>query len=122
MHLTRVMKWSEQHKIPLNAEKCSYISTSNSMHHFSFSGTLIEKLHIQKDMGYVTLGVYVTRDLKWDIHIKKSASKTLGVLFMLKRSSPRLTPSVKLNSYKSMVLSVLSASGTPHAHYLVTTI
>ena len=38
---------------------------------------------------------------------KKSASKALGVLFMLKRSSPRLTPSVKLNLYKSMVLPVL---------------
>ena len=86
MDLTRVMKWSEQHKLPLKVEKCSHISISNSMHHFSFSGTLIEKVHIQKD-----LGIYVTRDLKWDIHIKKSASKALGVLFMLKRSSPHLT-------------------------------
>ena len=103
MDLTRVMKWTEQHKLPLNVEKCSHISMSNSMHHFRFfSGTLIEKVHIQKD-----LGVYVTKDLKWDIHIKKSASKALGVLFMLKRSSPRLTPSVKLNLYKSMVLPVL---------------
>ena len=76
---------------------------SSSMHHFSFSGTLIEKVHIQKD-----LGVYVTEDLKWDIQIKKSGSKALGVLFMLKRSSPRLTPSVKLNLYKSMLLPVLS--------------
>ena len=67
MDLTRVMKWSEQHKLPLNVEKCSHISMSNSMHHFSFSGTLIEKVHIQKD-----LGVYVTRDLKRYIHIKKS--------------------------------------------------
>ena len=75
---------------------------SNSMHHFRFSGTLIEKVHIQKD-----LGVYVTTDLKWDIHKKKSASKALGVLFMLKRRSPRLTPTVKLKLYKSMVLPVL---------------
>ena len=59
MDLTRVMKWSEQHKLPLNVEKCSHISMSNSMHHFCFSGTLIEKVHIQKD-----LGVYVTKDLK----------------------------------------------------------
>ena len=72
------------------------------MHEFSFPGTLMEKVHIQKD-----LGVYVTRDLKWDIHIKKSANKALGVLFTLKRSSPHLTSSVKLNLYKSMVLPVL---------------
>ena len=102
MDVTRVMKWSEQHKLPLNVEKCSHISMSNSMHHFSFSRTLIEKVHIQKN-----LGVYVTEDLKWDIHIKKSASKALGILFMLKRSSPRLTPSVELKLYKSMVLPVL---------------
>ena len=38
---------------------------------------------------------------------KKSANKALGVLFMLKRSSPRLTLSAKLNLYKSMVLPVL---------------
>ena len=72
------------------------------MHHFKFSGTWIEKVHVQKD-----LGVYVTSDLKWDIHIKKSANKALGVLFMLKRSSHHLTPSIKLNLYKSMVLPVL---------------
>ena len=94
-----MMKWSEQHKLPLNVEKCSHISISNSMHHFSFSRTLIEKVHTQKD-----LGVYVTKDLSLDIQIKKSANKALGVLFMLKRSSPRLSPSVKLNLYKSMVL------------------
>ena len=70
MDLARVMNWSEQHKLPLNAEKCSHISMSNSVHHFSFSGTLIEKVHIQKD-----LGVYVTSDLKWDIHKKSPQTK-----------------------------------------------
>ena len=87
---------SQQHKLPLNVERCSHISMSNSTHHFSFSGTLIEKVHIQKD-----LGVYITSDLKWDNHTKMCASKVLGVLFMLKTSSPRLTPSAKLNLYKS---------------------
>ena len=99
-----MMKRSEQHKLLLNVEKCSHISISNTKHHFSFSVTLIERVHIQKD-----LGVYKTRDLKCDIDIKKSASKALGALFMLKRSSPRPTPSakLKLNLYKSMVLPVL---------------
>ena len=78
MDLTRVMKRSEQQKLHLNLEKGSHISMSNSMYHFSLSGTLIEKVYIQKD-----LGVYGTRDLKWDVHIKKSASKALGVIFML---------------------------------------
>ena len=36
--LTRVMKLSEQHKLPLNAEKYSHILMTNFMHHFSFSG------------------------------------------------------------------------------------
>ena len=102
MDFSRMMKWSEKHKLPLNAEKCSIILISNSMHDFSFSGTLMEKVHTQKD-----LGVYETRDLKWDIHIKKSHNKALGALFMLKKGSPHVTPSVKLNLYKSMVLPVL---------------
>ena len=75
---------------------------SNAMHHFSFSLTLIEKIHIQKD-----LEVYVTRVLRWDIHIKKSTNKMLGVLSMLKTILPRLTLSVKLNLYKSMLFLVL---------------
>ena len=53
------MKWSEQHKLPLNVEKSSHISMSNSMLHISFPGTLNPKIHIQKN-----LGVYVTKDLK----------------------------------------------------------
>ena len=57
---------------------------------------------MQKDLEF-----YLTSDIKWDLNIKKSANKALGVLFMLKRSLPRLTPSVKLNLYKSMALSIL---------------
>ena len=100
MDLTRVMKWSEQYKFPINVEKCSLILISNSMHHFSFSKNLIQKVHIQKD-----LGIYSTCDLKLVIHIKRSANKALGVLFFLKRSRKahhtNLTPPVELNLYKN---------------------
>ena len=72
MDLTRVIECSEQHKFPLNVEICSHISMSNSMHHFSFYGTLVGNIHIQKD-----LEVYVTGDPKWGIHIKSPRTKRL---------------------------------------------
>ena len=59
------------------------------MHHFSFSRILIEKAHV----GHP--------------HKKKSSNNATGILFMLKRSSPQLTPPVKLSLCKSMILPVL---------------
>ena len=67
-----------------------------------FSGNKIEQVQIQKDLGKI-----VSDDLKWIYHIKTATKKALGVFFMLKRSSPKLNPSTKLNLYKSMVLPIL---------------
>ena len=86
------IEWTTQ--ISLKCWKCSHVSMSSYMHHFCFSATMIENLHVQKD-----LGGYKTNDLK---HPHKK-----GVLFMLKRSSPRLTPSVEFSLYKYMVMPVL---------------
>ena len=66
MALNRVMRWNEQHKLHRNVEKCSHISMCISMLHFTYSVTLIEKVHILKD-----LGVYVTNNLKWGNPQKK---------------------------------------------------
>ena len=79
LNLTRVMKWSEKHELSFYLEKFSHILMFNCTHHHSFSGILIEKIHVQKD-----LGIYVTSDLRWDILIKKSANKALEVLFQAK--------------------------------------
>lgn len=100
--LSRVKRWSDYHGLPLNTGKCNDLALSNSNTQYYFAASPILKTDCQKD-----LGILVSKDLKWDLHIKTACSKALGVFFMLKRSSPTLSLITKLNLYKSMVVPTL---------------
>ena len=102
LDLSRIKKWSDHNKLPLNVKKCTNLDFSNTTKAFFFSGNEIQKHIVQKD-----LGLLISRDLKWADHIRAACNKAIGVLCLLKRSSPLLTMSVKLNLFKSMIIPVL---------------
>ena len=62
-------------------------------------------LKFQKD-----LGVYITEDLSWDLHISESIKRANSAFLVIKRNSPKLCMSTKLNLYKSMILSNITYS------------
>ena len=89
-------------KLPLNVKKCTHLDFGNTAKAFFFSSNEIQKHIVQKD-----LGLLISRDLKWADHIRAACNKAIGVLCLLKRSSPLLTMSVKLNLFKSMIIPVV---------------
>ena len=102
LDLSRIKKWSDHNKLPLSVKKCTHLDFGNTTKAFFFSGNEIQKHIVQKD-----LGLLISRDLKWADHIRAACNKAIGVLCLLKRSSPLLTMSVKLNLLKSMIIPVL---------------
>ena len=102
LDLSRSQRWSELQKLPLNLDKCSHMSIPLQDKVLYFSGQPIKKKSLQKD-----LVVVVSDDLNWYEHNKKAATKARNVLWMVKRSSPMLYSSAKLNIYKSMIVPIL---------------
>ena len=101
LDLSRVAKWSERHKLPLN-DKCKHLSFTSRGDEFYFNGMLIDETDWHRD-----LGLLISNDLKWDIHLKYAAQNALKVFFMIKRSSPSLPIATKIKLYKSMILRTL---------------
>ena len=97
LNLSRVKRWSDEHQLPLNVNKCPHLAFHANDAEFFFSGNEIHKVTTQKD-----LGIHMSDDMNRNHHIKSATKKALGVFFMLKRSSPNLSPPTKLKLCKSM--------------------
>ena len=107
LNLSRVKRWSDEHQLPPNVNKCSHLAFQSNDVEFYLSGNEIHKVATQKG-----LGIHMSDDMQWNHHIKSTTIQALGVFFMLKRSSPNLSPPTKLKLYKSMVLPVLICGST----------
>ena len=107
LELSRIKKWSDHNKLPLNVKKCTHLDFGNTTKAFFFSGNEIPKHIVQKD-----LDLLISRDLKWADHIRAACNKAIGFLGLLKRRSPLLTMSVKMNIFKSKIILVLIYGGS----------
>ena len=54
------------------------------------------------------LGIFVTKDMTWSLHISERLKKASRALYLLRRNvSPKVNVSVKLGLYKSILLPIL---------------
>jgi len=84
--LDRLEDWSKEWLLKFNASKCKVmqIGRKKTMNYHLRDGTDIvnlEETEMEKD-----LGVWINKDLKWSQQCRKSASKAMAVLGMIKRS------------------------------------
>ena len=96
--------WSVTNKMPFNALKCCFLSfRSNSQKYLYFKNISFTNLKSHKD-----LGLYITGDLSWDLHISETIKKANSAFLEIKRNYLKLSMSTKLNLYKSMILSIIT--------------
>ena len=81
-----VLNWSERHKLPINAQKCSIISFSN---HPTFTPTEIPTMKRTNTLKY--LGITFTFDLKWKIHVNTIIKRASSTLYILRSLKPYLS-------------------------------
>ena len=88
--------------LPHNCKNCPPLLCADDAKFISINSS---SLLIQLDLSRVIITNYHLT-LRND-HIRAACNKAIGVLCLLKRSSPLLTMSVKLNLFKSMIIPVL---------------
>ena len=94
-----VFNWTIDNNMPFILDKCTYLKLGKNANDFQFNGLKIKEIVIKKD-----LGLTISSDLNWSIHINNACKKANRVFFMIKRNTNNLSCTAKLNLYKSMVV------------------
>ena len=94
-----IYNWTVQKNMPFNVDKCTHVSFTKSSNKFCFNNTEIRLLDTQKD-----LGVIISNDMSWNLHIDKAGLKENKTFFAIKRNISNLNSEAKLNLFKSMLI------------------
>ena len=97
--LNNVFNWTIDNNMPFILDKCTYLKFGKNANYFHFNGLKIKEIDIKRD-----LGLTISSDLNWSIHINNACKKANRVFFMIKRNTNNLSRTAKLNLYKSMVV------------------
>ena len=104
-----IHQWCSKHKKQFNVSKCE---------HMRFAGSPCQNLTLSDEpvpfsLSTEDLGLHVTADLKWNVHIQETTCKAFSALCFLKRNTVEgLSTSTKLKLVKSMVLPILLYGST----------
>ena len=119
--LNNVVKWCNVWKLKLNLDKCLVISFTNkrslTLHEYRIDNVGIKRVHCVKD-----LGVLLTSNLNFNLHVNNVVCKSYKMLGFLKRTCKSFSNVIALKLlYFSLVRSQLdycSQVWAPHQSYL----
>ena len=89
-------------KLPLNVEKRAHLAITNRQYQFYLGKEIIAYAEHQNG-----LGLTLSCDLKWNLHIDKVCAKAMKMSHMIKRNISELSSAAKLRLYKSMIVPIL---------------
>ena len=85
----RVIKWSHETRVQLNADKCKELRASFAKEQRAFDPVIIEGKEVELVTSTKLLGLTIANDPTWNVHvteITKKANKRLYFLTQLKRA------------------------------------
>lgn len=119
--LDRITNWCSSWHMTLNTDICKLLTFSrkhtNSTFHYSLSNNFVNEASM-----YKYLGIHLTSDLTWSIHIEKvtsKASRTRGYQKRNLRDAPSATRKLVYLSFLRPQLEFASPIWSPHQAYLV---
>lgn len=117
--LDNLTKWSNTWLLKFNASKCVHVRFTTSLEkraqvqNYSINGS-----NISRENSATYLGVTLSSDLKWDIHINNQCKKANSLLALLKRNLSGASRQAKLTAYRSLIRSRLEfASAATDPYY-----
>lgn len=114
--LNVINTWCEQWQMCINTSKSVSMTVTRKKNPSEFTYSLSDTT-LTKVLQYKYLGLTLTSDLRWNIHIANISSKATRKLFFLKRSLKSAPADIKLLSYTTFVRPVLEYANTvwfPH--------
>ena len=95
--------WVKKNRMAPATEKCAKLTFRGKDTFFKLFGESLKTEANVRD-----LGITLTSDLTWNMHISKKVAKANGVLYLLRRNvSQSVGARIKLGLYKSLVLPIL---------------
>ena len=109
--LDKLSSWEAKWMMEFHPEKCEIINITrkrNIYHHpYTLHGHRLK--HVERTKY---LGVTITRDFRWNLHIDNITSKANNTLNFLRRNINVKDQSIKDQAYKSLVKPILEYSST----------
>ena len=106
--LTSLNTWSHESNLTFNASKCKVFTVTRRkspvIHEYHLSDVILQRVQEEKD-----LGVTISSNLSWDLHVTRIVLKANRMLGLLKRTCP-LNSGIKVRRtlYLSLVKSQIS--------------
>ena len=100
--LKRLEKWEEEWQMEFHPAKCKVLRITRKKNKITFPYTLHG--HILEEVSSAKyLGITITKDMTWNEHIEKTASKANKKLGFLRRNIKTRDQSLKEKAYKTIV-------------------
>jgi Reverse transcriptase (RNA-dependent DNA polymerase)/Endonuclease-reverse transcriptase len=114
--LDEVVKWCVKWKMCLNLDKCEYMQMT-SKREPSQNQYIISNQVLNKVSSYKYLGLNITENLNWNLHVNSLIAKANKILYVTKLSFSKASRPVKEAAYKAIVRPLLEYSSSvwdPH--------
>ena len=100
--LKRLEKWEEEWQMEFHPAKCNVLRITRKKNKITFPYTLHG--HILEEVSWAKyLGITITKDMTWNEHIGKTASKANKKLGFLRWNIKTKDQSLKEKAYKTIV-------------------
>lgn len=97
-------EWSVDWLLTVNPLKCSvlHIGKKNPRRNYTLRGLPIPAVSHQLDLGIV-----ITQELKWNVHVKHATKKANAIVYLVRKSFKFLTPQLFRIIFQSYILPIL---------------
>ena len=116
--------WSARNSLQLNPTKCKFMSLTRKHSRinssYNINGTGLERVD-----SLSLLGVTISKDLKWDLHVKNVVSRSNKLLGFIRHVAGECNSDVLLQLYRTMVLPILDYCApvwSPHNANLISSL
>ena len=84
----RVIEWSRENRVQLNADKCNQLRISFAKEQRVFDPVIIEGKEVELVTSTKLLGLTIANDLTWNDHVTEITKKASKRLYFLTQRSP----------------------------------
>ena len=106
--LDKLNVWQNTWQMQFNVQKCYTLKITHSRQKPDHQYKLGQNI-LQETETHTYLGVHLTKDLKWDVHVNHAVAKAKRVLGVVCRNLHPCTTTLKATAYKALV--------RPHLEY-----
>ncbi len=109
--LESLSNWAAQWRVNYNATKTVYMIVSNKKNNVVYPNLYLNGQILTKVTSHKHLGITLTKDMSWNLHIDAIIKKAAGRLSGIRRIRFLVTRKARVSLYNALVLPILEYGG-----------